>query len=273
MYLAPAWDYDISICFAAENEKEAQSVAWPLIEKIPSRLSFFGSAPVKLKSPGSLTNAPEKPAKGTQYEWIGLADQQVTEVSRVPRIGVDQVNQVLESLLRFSLREQGGERIDRSMRWLQKSYLAESPTDEFLSLMLSFEAISYLLKEPKSRYWRCNACSHTITNCPKCGASTDSGLTGVPAMRDFVCRKPRPGWTRTQWNQVWKLRNKIVHGEHDLSREEERHIVRHLRNLEEVVVNALRFLLKLPKDGLPSTLRPRSKFHDARLRIVYTTAK
>ena len=271
--LAPAWDYDVSISFSAEDEHEAQAIAWPLLEKIAGRLSFFGSSPVALKSPGGLTNAPEQPAKGTQYKFFGFADQPVTALAGTPRIGADQVNLVLGNLLRLSLREKGGERIDRSMRWLQQSYHALSPTVEFLCLMLSLESMSYLLKGPEPRYWHCNACGETLKVCPKCGANTNSGTSAVPSMRDFVCRKPKPGWSKRQWTEVWRLRNKIVHGEQDLSREEQRTIATQLRNLEEVVVNALRYLLRLPPKAPPSTLRPRGKFHDAMLKITYTTAK
>lgn len=169
------------------------------------------------------------------------------------------------------LLSKGGERIDRSMHWLQHSHLASSPIDEFMYLMLAFESVSHLLKQPQQQYWHCQSCDEDIKECPNCGASTEWTGSGNLAMRDFVCTVGR--WSPGEWKKVWELRNLVFHGAQDLSSKQQQDIVIHLPKLEEAVVNALRHLLKLGRDKPPLTLRPRGWFYGAKLHVGWRKDK
>lgn len=157
----------------------------------------------------------------------------------------------------------GEERINRSMRWLQHSYFSSTPIDEFISLMLAFEAISHLLKQPEPRYWYCSSCKKDVVECPECGASTEWAGSGSLAMRDFVCG--RLAWPQKKWKTIWKLRNLIFHGSQELSAIQQQTIFTHLGDLEDSVLSALKILLKLPENSPPKTLRQRGMFYGASL--------
>ncbi len=242
------WDYDVSISFPARAENEAQAKAWSKVENIAARLSFLGSAPVRVESYGSITNAPESPVKGTQYTTIALTFDQASEGRRPPIISTEDSEFLPYMLVPDALVTEGKERIERSMHWLQHSHFASTPTDEFMYLMLSLEAVSHLLRPPKL-----------------------GARSGNPAMRDFVCAKL--AWSPKEWNQIWKLRNRVFHGAEDLSSEQQQFITKYLPKLEEAVVNALRYLLKLARKTPPKALRQRGKFYGAKLHVEWTVNK
>ncbi len=265
------WDYDVSIRFPARDENEAQAKAWSKIENTAARLSFLGSAPVRVESYGSITNAPESPVKGAQYTTIALTFDQALVAKMPPTISEEEARFLPYMLVRDALATKGRERIERSMHWLQHSHFASTPTDEFMYLMLSFEAVSHLLKEPKPHYWHCQSCEEDITECPKCGASTEWAGSGNLGMREFVC--VNLGWSPKEWNEIWELRNYVFHGTQDLSSEQQQSIVKYLQKLEEAVVNALRYLLKLGRKNPPKALRQRGKFYGAKLHVKWTHNK
>lgn len=265
------WDYDVSISFPARDQNEAQAKAWSKLENIAARLSFLGCAPVRVESYGSITNAPESPVKGTQYTTIALTFDQASEGGMPPIISEEEAGFLPHMLVPNALLTEGKERIERSMHWLQHSHFASTPTDEFMYLILSFEALSHLLKQPKPHYWYCQSCDEDVTECPKCGASTEWAGSGNLAMRDFVCAKL--AWSPKEWNQIWELRNYVFHGTQDISSEQQQFIVKYLPKLEEAVVNALRYLLKLTRKTPPKALRQRSKFYGAKLHLKWTDNK
>jgi hypothetical protein len=265
----PTWDYDVSIRFSAKDENDAQEKSWRKLESIAARLSFLGSAPVTVESYGSVTNAPESLVKGTQYTTISFTLEQAWEGRKPPVISEADAKYLPDILVPEAIAKSGMERINRSMRWLQHSHFAPTPADEFMCLMLAFEAVSHLLKVPKPNYWHCQTCNQDITACPNCGASTEWAGSGNIAMRDFVCDKL--GWTTDEWKQVWKLRNSIFHGTHDLSAEQQQITTSYLGKLEEAVVSALKYLLNLPREAPPQALRQRNKFYGAKLRVKWTS--
>lgn len=266
------WDYDVSIRFPARDENEAQAKAWSKLENIATRLSFLGSAPVTVESYGSVTNAPELPVRGVEYTTIAFTFEQAWVERKPPIIAEKEAKFLAQTLVPDTLAREGGDRIDRSMRWLQHSHLASIPTDEFICLMLSFEAVSHLLiKQPRKRYWHCQSCDKDITECPSCGASTEWAGSGNLAMRDFV--RDKLAWSRQQWDQVWELRNYVFHGTQDLSSEQQQAVATHLPKLEEAVVYALKCLLKLPWKAPPQVLRQRGQSYGAKLHARWTPNK
>ncbi len=268
---SPVWDYDVSISFPARDENAAQAKAWKKLENIAARLSFLASVPVIVESYGSITNAPEPPVKGVQYTTIALTFDQAWVGGMPPIISEEEAGFLPYMLVPDELVTEGKERIERSMHWLQHSYFASTPIDEFMYLMLSFEAVSHLLKKPEPHYWHCQSCEEDITECPKCGTSTEWAGSGNLAMREFVC--VNLGWSPKKWKEIWELRNYVFHGTQDLSSEQQQFIASHLQKLEEAVVNALRYLLKLAPKNLPKALRQRGKFYGAKLHVKWTDNK
>jgi hypothetical protein len=265
----PAWDYDVTIRFEAATPEEAQALAWRRLERLAARLSFAACAPVKVLYRGSLTNAPETPVEGVDYLLIITPDQQFAQ--RAERLTiVDQDLPLIGKLLAARiLSGTGTDRIDRSLRWLQSSHFASTPADEFVCLMLAFEAISHLLKPGTKRYWHCDSCDRDVQSCPQCGASTEWAGSGNLAMQEFVIQKL--GWNKEQWREAWKQRNLLFHGTQDLSHEQQGEIAAQLGPLETAVVTALKVLLRLPPNAPPRAVCQRNPFFDAMLRITWHT--
>ena len=86
-------------------------------------------------------------------------------------------------------------------------------------------------------------------------------------MQDFVCTVCR--WSVEEWRKVWALRNAVFHGAQDLSSEQQQDIARYLPKLEEAIINALRYLLKIGKDKPPLATRPRNRFYGAKLHLEW----
>lgn len=262
------WDYKITYQFRAKDEEEAQARAWKKLENIAALLSFVSSAPVTIKSHGSITNAPEEPIVGNQYTTISLTFDQAWEEKIQPVLESPDIEYLTKIIVPDNLIHEGEERIFRSMRWLQNSHFASSPVEEFMSLMLAFEAISHLITPAGPHYWHCSRCDEDILSCPNCGESTEWAGSGKIGMAHFVI--DILGWKKTDWRRIWKLRNLVFHGRHDLTSEKQQSIVSLLPKLEEAVVNALRYLLRVPKQAPPRSLRQRGRFFGAKLNIKWT---
>lgn len=265
--LSHVWDYKVIIQFRANDEQDYLHAAWRKLESIASRLSFLSSAPVIVQHRGNITNAPKEPVPGVQYTTVRRAAEMGSWDEQPLRIALEDIDFLSAFLLRNELQPEGSERVERSMRWLQHSYVSNTPVDEFLCLMLAFEAISHLLKPPDQLYWRCNSCRTLYKACPECGASTARQGTGVPGMRSFVCEKLN--WSHAKWNTVWGLRCALVHGDRDLSPTAQSAVVAHLQDLEIAVINALRYVLRLSTKVPPHSSRRRMLFADAYLTLQW----
>lgn len=262
------WDYKVTHVFSARDEQEATEKAWSALEHMASLLSFISSAPVSIKFYGSVTDAPAVPIPGEQYTTISLTFEQASEMGERPAIQTEGLEFWIKVLMSDPVKMNGFERIARSMRWLQQSHFAKSPVDEFTGLVLAFEAVSHLLKPSGPFYWHCAACDQDVTVCPHCGASTEWGGSGNIGMEWFVTEKL--GWESKEWRAIWRLRNQVLHGRHDITRREQQSIVGSLVKLEEAVVNALRFLLNVPSSAPPTALRQRGHIYGAKLHVKWT---
>jgi hypothetical protein len=262
------WDYKVTYVFPARDELEATEKAWSKLEHMASFLSFMSSAPVNIKSYGSVTDAPAEPIPGEQYTTVSLTFEQASEMGERPAIQTESLEFWIEVLMSDQVKTDGFERIARSMRWLQQSHFAKSPVDEFMGLLFAFEAVSHLLKPSGPFYWHCAACDQDVKFCPECGASTEWGGSGRIGMEWFVTEKLR--WESKEWRAIWRLRNQVLHGRHDITQREQQSIVGSLARLEEAVVNALRFLLKVPSSAPPTALRQRGQVYGAKLHIKWT---
>jgi hypothetical protein len=263
----PMWSYNVIIAFEAKEEQEAQEISSRKLDSIAARLSFLGSAPVTVETYGSVTNAPEIPIKGHEYITISHTTDTAWENREIPLVSESQAQTLVNILVPDGLIKDGQERLERSMRWLQHSHFSFTPTDEFISLMLSFEAISHLLRTSKTKYWQCRSCQFEMKECPNCGSSTEWEGSGNLAIEEFLTSKL--SWPRSKWQRLWEIRNNVLHARHDLSLNERRNIVEQLPELEVGVVNALRYLLKLPNNAPPLQIRQRSPFHEAVLRVAW----
>lgn len=260
------YEYNISISFLARKE-EALGNACSRIENLASRLSFFCSAPVEIKSYGSCTNAPVKPKPGTTYTVDSLSFDQAWTSGKILVINEPGIQSLGKFLIPDSLIPNGGERIERSIRWLHHSHFASTPIEEFMYLMLSFESLSNLIKEPKTYYWHCPKCEKDIISCPICGSSTSWSGSGNLAMKEFVCSKLK--WNEKSWKEIWELRNKVFHGSQDLTFEQQQRIIHYLKPLEEAAIAAVGYLIR-GKKSIPSLHgRERGGFFGARLHVEY----
>ena len=257
-----AWDYKITYKFCAKNEDAAQKIAWRKLENIVAFLSFLASAPVIIKSHGSITNAPDNPIIGTQYTTISLTFEQGWVGRKQPAIDSSDIGFLTQIIMPDKIMREGQERILRSIRWLQNSYFSSSPVEEFMSLMLAFEAVSHLLKPSKKNYWQCPHCGEDMASCPKCGESTEWAGSGKIGMEYFVTEILK--WESSDWKSIWKYRNLVFHGSQDLTSEQQQEIFTKLHKLETATVNAIRYILRFPENAPPRSLRQRGRFYGAK---------
>ncbi len=262
------WDYKITYKFRARDENEARQKAWMKLENLAALLSFVASTPVTIKSYGSITNSPENPIVGQQYTTISRTFEQGWVGRRQPVIETSDIDFLTKIIIPDNLVQEGQERVLRSMRWLQNSHFASSPLEEFMSLMIAFEAVSHLIKPSEPNYWYCSHCDTDITACPICGHSTEWAGSGKSGMEHFVTEML--GWNKSDWNPIWISRNLVFHGNHDLTSQQQQEITIHLPKLEQAVVSVLRYLLRIPGKAPPRTLRERGHSYGAELYLRWT---
>jgi hypothetical protein len=165
------------------------------------------------------------------------------------------------------LGERKPERVVRALRWIHKSYFTANPLDEFACLMIAFESVSEMLAPAAVQYWHCSGCDQDTTQCPNCGESTEWKMTGATAMREFVVQSL--GWSAKDWKTVWRWRCSLLHGEADISMDEEHAIQEHLPKLEEAAIAAVKRVAGLPPDGPPTNVRHRVPFSDPYIEIKH----
>ncbi len=261
----PVWRYDLTIEIDVDNEQEAVGMIWDRLDGLVARLSFAGSAPVVVeeqKSFGRIVNATELDnfvsiIRGEQIETNPIAP--VLAKKDLPALAGFFINE------RFL--QDGDERVARSMRWLQHSYLGQTIVDEFASLMLAFESLSHLLRPSVPQFWRCSHCKHDVEICPKCGTTTQRQGSGVPGMQWLVI--DQLGWTKKEWKSLWGMRNKVMHGSHDLSGEEQSELGKVVPRLEQAVILGIKAVLRLADNVPPTYSRPRRQWGNAELRVEY----
>lgn len=261
-----AWEYEITFRFEAETTDEAYRIALQEVDDLAARLSFFASAPVQVVSCGSVTNAPEIPEEGVEYDSLALGLTLAIEASELV-IGEQQVKSLVNLLFGKERQQATLGRVERSMRWLQHSRLSANATDEYIGLMVAFENLAPLLGEPIKRYWRCNKCKQDIEACPECGESTEWKGSGNLAMEAFVCNVLH--WQPERWSRAWTMRNKVLHGSRDLTVEDEAKIIDFLPDLEGAVINAIRHVINLPHKSMPHKLRQRAAIYHAHTAIKW----
>lgn len=207
----------------------------------------------------SISTAPAEPLGGVTYKSIIAADETAAFAP---------LQLISPHHLGFLLKRRP-ERLRRALGWLHKSRLAEDIVDEFLSLVVAFESMSGLLKKGRTRFWRCESCGEQVRECPKCGASTESRMSGADALQEFAVRVM--GWSHRDWKRVWDLRSKLLHGQADVSPNDRGELLPSLiPTLEGAVVTAIKMLSGLEPGHAPRRLRTRPWFSDAVLHVEWT---
>jgi hypothetical protein len=133
--------------------------------------------------------------------------------------------------------------------------------------MIAFESVSEILKAAGVQYWHCDVCGTEVQECPACKESTASKMTGKAAMREFVTQTM--GWAGRDWRDVWGWRGKVLHGQADISMDEEHAIQEHLPKLEQAVLAAVKTVAGLPQDSPPRDVRRRVPFSDPYVEIKH----
>jgi len=250
---AVASEFDLKLLLGAGDTEEARYLAPRCVEEVCAALAFLASAPADVRDV-SVTNAPDEPVPGMEYTFIGYAATK-TQVRPTVMVAKD---------LAFLIFPKP-ERVIRALRWIQKSHFTDNVLDEFTCLMVALESVSQLLKAGGTRYWHCSACGEDIRECPACGESTESKMSGVDAMREFVVDSL--GWSEKDWRTAWQWRCRLLHGEADVSADEEHAVAPYLPRLEEGVIAAIKRVLGLPKEHSPARGRRRVPLSDAQLVI------
>jgi len=275
-----ASEFDVDIRLAVGSLEEARRVGLPCLSEVSASLSFLGSAPVEILK-ASITDSPPGhfPAElvdspGRKLD-VRLTDSEAQlesgrEYTTIlyPEFFEPQVppTEVAAADLGF-LAERKPPEVLRALRWMRKSHFADNPLDEFTDLVVAFESVSGILKPAGVQYWRCGECGVEVRQCPTCSESTQSKMTGAAAMREFVTQTM--GWTGRDWRDVWRWRSKALHGQVDVSVDEEHVIREYLPKLEEAVIAAVKTVVPLADDAAPTHVRHRVPFSDPSLEIKW----
>jgi len=251
----------VDLPLSVADGEEARKVGLSCLGEVVAALSFLGSAPVEVVKV-QITDSPAgKPEACHEYTTIFLPEFLPESVkAEVPPTKVPAAHTAF-------LLEVKPERVVRALRWIQRSHFTDSPLDEFTCLLVAFESVSDMLKPAGTQYWRCTACGSEVSECPVCKASTVSKMTGAAAMREFVT--VTLGWPLKDWRDVWKWRGKILHGEADVSMDEEHAIRERLPKLEAAVIAAVKGLTGLADRHSPTRVRHRLAFSDPQLEIKW----
>jgi Apea-like HEPN len=261
---SPLYDIPVKLEFnSTQNEKsedDLESIGCKKLENLAARISFIASVPVEvLPNDGlePLDNGTRVIDGVVHHQTIFVATEfgQFNSTKTVNNTGLEMFKGFF---YHDKLGKAGHERIERSLRWLLHSYNAHTVIDEFISLMIAFEAISELLNESgeTESFWKCKECEKEFKECPNCGTSTGFDRPGNKRMQDFVVK--HLGWSKKQWNDLWSLRSKISHGSKDISFQEEQQVAKSIEPTERAVNSALSFLMGLPI-SFPVNLRARTR--------------
>jgi len=248
-----ASEFDLKLLLEAGDTEEARYLAPRCVQEVCAALAFLASAPADVRDV-IVTNAPAEPVPGTEYTTVAYS---AAKSQVLPTVMA--ANDVAFLILRKP------ERVIRALRWIQKSHFTDNVLDEFTCLMVAFESVSQLLKAGDTRYWHCSACGEDIRECPACGESTESKMSGVDAMREFAVGSL--GWSERDWRTAWQWRCRLLHGEADVSADEEHAVAPYLPQLEEGAIAAIKRVLGLPEEHLPARGRHRVPFSDPQLVI------
>jgi hypothetical protein len=277
--VSPLWDIPVELEFdsvkAGKTEEELNFLGRKKLESLAVRMSFITSIPVEVLPGGGL-----KPLNNGIQEIDGVIHGQSVYVAtefgqfHPPKtLNHKGVELFKEFFFADKLAKEGSERIERSLRWLLHSYKAPTVIDEFISLMIAFEAISKLLSAEGEtiNYWKCEKCKKVCKECPNCSADTGWDKPGNEKMGDFVTK--HLSWTKKEWKALWKLRSNISHGSRDISFEEEQEVIRSIEKTEQAVTSALSHVIGFP-NNIPANLRPRNQFYGpAKVVVNWTRPK
>lgn len=257
---SPAAEYDVDLPLSVADGEEARKVGLSCLGEVVAALSFLGSAPVEVVKVAITDSPAGEPEACHEYTTIFLPEFLPESVkAKVPPTKVPAAH------AGFLLKRKP-ERVVRALRWVQKSHFANNSVDEFTFLMIALEAVSDLLKGPGVQHWHCRNCDREVVTCPLCGASTESKKSGETAMREFVASL---GWPPREWKTAWERRCKILHGEADMSIEEEHAIGERLPKLEAAVIAAVKGLTGLADRHSPTRVRHRLAFSDPQLEVKW----
>lgn len=157
--------------------------------------------------------------------------------------------------------------LDRAFAWLRRSHQAFDPIDEFTMLMLSLEALAAHLADARPVPWRCSSCSHEVHECPQCGRSTERLLSGAGQIKDFLTG--HLGWKSADWNALWRLRSKILHGGATVDLDFISSVASSIPALESALFAAFKHSMNAPNSGLPDRSRPRAPYGGAYLYVQW----
>jgi hypothetical protein len=248
-----ASEFDVKLRFEAADSQQAHDRGVRFAQEVTAAFAFVASAPAEIEI-GSITSA-HPPVTGTEYTMLRFPADQKPDFPPTTVPPKDAAFLVLPK----------PERVRRALRWIQKSHLTDNALDEFTCLMVAFESVSHLLKAGGTGYPRCPRCQRDIIRCPHCGHSTGSKISGTEAMREFVVQTL--GWSQKDWAAVWGWRCRLLHGEADVSADEEHAVEPFLPALEAAVIAAIKKLTGLAPGDSPTRGRYRLPFSAAVLEL------
>lgn len=127
--------------------------------------------------------------------------------------------------------------VQRALRFFRSALINQNLEDRFLNYYIALESISDELKFQENR----------TLECPHCHEDTHYKKQIKEGIIDFA---KKIGISKKEVNELNGIRSKIVHSDIE-GRMDSANLLPHLSKLEFLLINALKFLLKLKPNSLP----------------------
>ena len=149
------------------------------------------------------------------------------------------------------------ERTKKALSWFRQGLTSERPEDRFLAYFMALEILSTAIVPERA----------DVHVCRHCGKAT--GIPKVPREGILYVVAEVLHKTRRDWDKVVKLRGKVVHAPVSGERLHEE-IFQQAGLLEQVLIAALKHILRLRQEGLPV---PRFRVERALLDLRFTRGR
>ena len=138
-------------------------------------------------------------------------------------------------------------KVEGAISWFFKGDTAGNPVDEFASYWIGLEMLAPSVTGP----WHCEACKNDVPECPHCGHST-KGPKSVQTIRQFLINDL--GVSSKEFKELYKLRNKISHGEISLDIDSVSGLSQKTTRLQQLLLRAIKKTIGWVEDRPPHIL-------------------
>ncbi len=235
--------FEISFSEDQTNSKIPADLGRKLFYHFVDLLTFLSGYPIKvLKGPSLIFHYPDR----KKHRIIAFSDESGTFGPMIP---------ILNTSLLYSLKLNSIQK--RIMSWFRKGLQETDIVNSIISFCVSVEILANQFPCTEKINRKCQHCGHV--------SAIDPGMR--QKIESFIVKKI--GFTESEFENVWKVRNKLLHGGYDSNafNTPELHSARELLIVS--IVKGIKKLLKLSTEEPPPENPSMFPFYDPILDVVY----